>query len=252
MRKKTGIYKIINKISKKFYVGSAVDIKTRWSVHKHQLINNTHHSKKLQNSVNKHGLENFFFEIIEECEKELLIQKEQYWMDFLNSVTDGYNVAPSAGNCLGKKHSEETKKKIGQKSKGRIHSEERNKKISEANKINFKGSKNPMYGKKLSEKHRKKISEKLKGDKHPMYGKKLSEKHRKKISEKLKGSKKGRNNPRYIPTPVLQYDINYNLIKEWPDLISIKENGVFNSKNVSKVCRGINKIYKKFLWEFKK
>ena len=175
MIKKTGIYKIVNIKTKKIYVGSAVDIVSRWVTHKHGLINNFHHSKKLQNSYNKHGIENFIFEIIEECPREMLIEREQYWLDTLKSVDDGYNVCPKAGSSLGRKHSDNTKKKIGLKSKGRIHSRERNKKISEANKGRLVGIKNPMYGKKVSEETKQKISLSISGNKNPFYGKKHSE-----------------------------------------------------------------------------
>ena len=41
-----------------------------------------------------------------------------------------------------------------------------------------------------------------------------------------------------------------NLIKEWEDLISLKENG-FNSGNISEVCRCIRKTAGGFKWKFK-
>lgn len=250
MTKKTGIYKIVNIETKKIYVGSAVNIYNRWLVHKHGLANNVHHSKKLQNSYNKHGIENFIFELIEECPKEVLIEREQYWMDVLKSVNEGYNICPKAGSSLGKKHSDDTKKKIGIKSKGRVFSEERNKKISEANKGKLVGVKNPMYGKKVSEETKQKISLNTSGNKNPFYGKKHSEDTKNKLS-KLCGHK-GRNNSQYIPTPIIQYDMDGNLVKEWFDLISIKEEGSFNNKAVSRACRKIIKTYKKYIWEFKK
>jgi len=249
MIKKTGIYKIVNIKTKKIYVGSAVDIVSRWVTHKHGLINNFHHSKKLQNSYNKHGIENFIFEIIEECPREMLIEREQYWLDALKSVDDGYNVCPKAGSSLGRKHSDNTKKKIGLKSKGRIHSRERNKKISEANKGRLVGIKNPMYGKKVSEETKQKISLSISGNKNPFYGKKHSEETKNKLS-KICG-KKGRDNPRYLPTPIIQYDMEGNIVKEWFDLISIKEDGNFNYKTVSRACRKIIKKYKNYIWEFK-
>ena len=85
--KKTGIYKIVNTLNNKVYVGSAIDIDTRWRRHKKMLIECYHHSKKLQNSYNKHGINNFNYEIIELCEFDVAsdvgnqryIDKLNYW-----------------------------------------------------------------------------------------------------------------------------------------------------------------------------
>ena len=74
----------------------------------------------------------------------------------------------------------------------------------------------------------------------------MSAEHRMKNSE----SHKGRHGLNYNPTPILQYDCKENLIKEWEDLISLKENG-FNSGNISEVCRCIRKTAGGFKWKFK-
>ena len=109
-----GIYKIVNEVSGKVYVGSAVDMNHRWNEHKRTLRENKHHSIHLQRAWNIYGKDNFRFEIIEECEKEKLIEREQHWMNFYKSYNEnkGYNISPTAGSKLGIKSSEETKKKI--------------------------------------------------------------------------------------------------------------------------------------------
>ena len=75
--------------------------------------------------------------------------------------------------------------------KGRRHSEETRKKMSEAKKGKYIGEKHPMYGKHPSEETRKKMSEAKKGkyigEKHPVYGKHLSEVHKNKLSDAHKG-----------------------------------------------------------------
>ena len=120
-----GIYKIVNSINNKIYVGSAKNIKKRWSAHKSDLNKNKHHNKHLQNAWNKYGINVFIFEIIEVLtDVSLLITKEQYYIDILNPI---YNHCPIAGNCLGRIHSEETKQKM----KLKKVSEENKKKISE-------------------------------------------------------------------------------------------------------------------------
>lgn len=71
-------------------------------------------------------------------------------------------------HAFGKKMSKETKIKLSISHTGKKYSSER----IEQMKITFAGKNNPNYGKKASDETRKKISESLKGEKHPMYGKK--------------------------------------------------------------------------------
>jgi group I intron endonuclease len=68
------IYKIVNNINGKIYIGSAVDFKRRKRDHLYQLKKGIHHSKYLQRGYNKHGFENFNFSILEivENHSELL------------------------------------------------------------------------------------------------------------------------------------------------------------------------------------
>lgn len=182
MKRKTGIYKIVNIVTGKVYTGSALDIEDRWYKHENMLKHNKHHSIKLQRSYNKYGLENFIFEIIEECEKLLLIEREQYWIDSLNSYNNGYNTCPKAGNSMGRVVSEETRKKLSKASKGRPVSEETKRKIREKRKLQIfsKETKEKISVKakvkKLSEETKKKIGLKSKGKKH-------TEKAKKKMSE---------------------------------------------------------------------
>ena len=114
-----GIYKIINIINNKCYVGSSINIISRWNQHKKDLKSNKHHSIKLQRSYNKYGENNFKYEIIEECEKGLLLIREKYNIDLLDCYNNGYNIAIPA-NCvmLGRNHSEKTKEILREKSKG--------------------------------------------------------------------------------------------------------------------------------------
>ncbi len=65
MEKIQCIYKITNIVNKKTYIGSAIDFNRRKRRHFNLLRKNSHHSIKLQNSFNKHGENNFIFEIIE-------------------------------------------------------------------------------------------------------------------------------------------------------------------------------------------
>jgi group I intron endonuclease len=183
--RKTGIYKIINNITEKVYVGSAVDIDKRWYGHTRLLKVNKHKLPKLQNSVNKHGLENFIFEVIEECSKEILIEREQYWIDTLDSYNKGYNSRPIANSNLGKKCSEETKRKMSEASKGVSKSEEAKRNMSISQKKYFETHEPINKGKtqEVSQESRNKISLALKGRSYEeLYGvekaKEMKEKRR--------------------------------------------------------------------------
>ena len=119
-----GIYKIVNSITGKVYVGSAMRLSNRWAVHKNGLMNGKHHSTKLQRSWNKHGCGVFQFVVIELIDdKSCLIEREQYWIDCLDAVDSGYNENPTAGSSTGRKFRTETIEKMSHSRKGKRHSE---------------------------------------------------------------------------------------------------------------------------------
>ena len=81
-----GIYKIIVKGKNKeyFYVGSSVNIYNRLHEHSSKLKRGIHSNPIMQNLYNKYGLEAFSCEILEECQQEVLTQKEQSYIDLTN------------------------------------------------------------------------------------------------------------------------------------------------------------------------
>lgn len=96
-----GIYKITNKINNKSYIGQSVDIGRRFSRHKTAAKYQEKHP--LYDAINKYGLENFSFEILEYCTKEELNEKEIYWVDYYKSFiqNNGYNLTLGGGNvCM--------------------------------------------------------------------------------------------------------------------------------------------------------
>jgi group I intron endonuclease len=111
----SGVYLITNIINGKVYVGSAANsLNQRLHNHKYKLGKNKHENVYLQNAVNKYGIENFTFEILEEYAKQYVISMEQWWMNMLDSFNRkrGYNLKPVAGSSLGYKFTEEQKKNI--------------------------------------------------------------------------------------------------------------------------------------------
>lgn len=118
-----GIYKILNIINNKVYIGSSINLYKRIKEHFYTLKKDKHSNKYLQNAYNKHLIENFKVEILEEViDKKLLLERKQYYIDFFNATNpdNGYNICPIAGNTLGQKFSAESKQKMSDKAKLRI------------------------------------------------------------------------------------------------------------------------------------
>lgn len=90
---KTGIYKITNMTNQMCYVGQSVDIASRWKQHiKRGIGAETPTRNKLYPAMLAIGVENFTFEIIEECSRTELDSKEQYWQQFFKAKEFGYSI----------------------------------------------------------------------------------------------------------------------------------------------------------------
>ena len=133
---KSGIYKIVNKINGKCYIGSAINTKRRWWRHKTSLIHNKHFNSHLQHAWNKYGRDNFEFILVENVSIDKLLEIEQtYLLDCKNNPDKYYNISYDAESPhRGLTMSEDAKKKISQSMKGRIASDETKIKMSEARK----------------------------------------------------------------------------------------------------------------------
>ena len=87
-----GIYKITNLITEQCYIGQSVNIQQRMKQHcKYGLGIEASSTNKLYNSMQKDGVWNFSFELLEECPRELLNQKEAFWIDTYSSNIYGLN-----------------------------------------------------------------------------------------------------------------------------------------------------------------
>lgn len=148
------IYKITNKVNGKCYVGFTNNPSIRWSNHKHCKYN-----RPLYNSIKKHGIENFSFEILYEHEdrNHVLLEKEPFFIKLHEAYSKGYNCTLGGENTNSlearKKNSERMKSNNPMKvlrtnngsfKKGQspIITPERNEKI----RLSKLGENNPMYG----------------------------------------------------------------------------------------------------------
>jgi hypothetical protein len=130
-RGKSGIYRWVNKINNKSYVGSSVSLSCRfryyYSLSCLEKKVSGGSSVVLYRALLKYGYSNFSLDILEYCEPKVKIEREQYYIDLLKPE---YNILKKAGSNLGFKHSEATKLRMS---------------------INNAKEKHPFYGKKRSE-----------------------------------------------------------------------------------------------------
>jgi hypothetical protein len=88
----SGIYKITNQETNECYIGQAVDVAKRWKDHaKCGLGIDTPANNKLYKAIQEYGIWNFSWELLESCSKELLNEKEIYYIDLYDSKNYGYN-----------------------------------------------------------------------------------------------------------------------------------------------------------------
>ena len=91
MKKICGIYKITNIVNGHMYIGLSRNCYKRWSDHKTKAIHSSRADdvrKVLYVAMRKYGIENFTFEILEECSIEQLDEREKYWIAYYNTFLD--------------------------------------------------------------------------------------------------------------------------------------------------------------------
>ena len=142
-----GIYQIMSRATNRIYIGSSADITKRWNIHRSELKLNKHHSIILQRHANKYGLDDLVFSIVEECSEDILISREQYYLD---SLTPYFNIRKTADSNKGIKRTEETKRKLRAFNLGKKMSDETKAKMA----LRMKGNK---ITKGMSAKNSKKV-----------------------------------------------------------------------------------------------
>lgn len=97
-----GIYRILNKETGEFYIGSSNDIHNRWRVHRHYLNHRKHHCEKLQIDWNDYTSKGFKFELLYHIpagtSAEYILQIEQAYLDKFKPT---YNTCLIAGTTVG-------------------------------------------------------------------------------------------------------------------------------------------------------
>jgi hypothetical protein len=107
-RNKIGIYRWVNNLNGKTYIGSSTNLSVRFYTY-FSLRSLAKSNRPLERALLKYGFSNFSLEILEYCNKEDAINREQYYLD---KFKPEYNIVEIAGSTLGYKHTEESLKKM--------------------------------------------------------------------------------------------------------------------------------------------
>lgn len=92
MRPIIGIYKITNQLNDKCYIGQSVDVSKRWKDHaKCGLGIDAPQGNKLYKEMQEFGIWNFSWELLEECPRADLNEKERLYIELYQSKEYGYN-----------------------------------------------------------------------------------------------------------------------------------------------------------------
>lgn len=98
------VYRWINKVNGKLYIGSSMDLSVRMYKY-YSLAYLAQSNRAIDRALLKYGFSQFSLEILEYCDKDTVIQREQYYIDTLNPE---YNIVKKAGSTLGYKHTTES------------------------------------------------------------------------------------------------------------------------------------------------
>jgi group I intron endonuclease len=189
-----GVYRILNNLSGRYYIGYSTNIERRFTVHRSKLKQKCHDNIFLQRAYNLDGEDKFKYDIIHVCdtEKEAKEIELQYLTDLsIRDMLYNLNFNNSGGDLL-KNHpnKKEIRNKIlnsHRETMSKMTQEERSQKYGKF------GEQNGMYGKTHTEEAKKIISEVHKGNVYCL-GKKASEETKQKMSENAK-LKIGEKNP---------------------------------------------------------
>ena len=181
------IYKATNKINGKMHIGRTIkSLFERTRGHISKSLNNSDGNIYFHNAIKKHGPENFEWKIIAKCNSlEELNAAEIEMIKKYDTFENGYNLTKGGEGTVGYKLTEETKNKISEAVSGKNHpmygkhiSEEHKRRLSEFNR-----------GKQVSEETRRKLSETHSGKNNFNYSKHFSEETKKRMSEAQRGKK---------------------------------------------------------------
>jgi len=224
------IYRFVNKINGKSYIGKTNNIQRR--VRRH-INDSKYKSIYFHRSLNKYGISNFSIEILCICDNiDELNEMEYHYIKQYKSrqYQNGYNLTDGGEGSYGYITSEETRKKLSKSLKNRIFTKEWKDRISKSKKRNYIKENHPNFGKKLSKTTREKISKSA-------IGRTVSEETKRKISDWSRSEDNINRNTYIIKTPSGDI-VETKFLSDY-----CKENNLTYSC-MTKVCRGERKHHK--------
>lgn len=241
-----GIYCIRNKINNKVYIGQSIDIRTRWWGHRCDLNRNNHCNRYLQNAWNKHGEDNFEFSVLEQCTLDEINDKEIFWIKQYNStdVNFGYNLS-TGGDCSnrGVTYTQEQKDYMSQV-----------KNPDAVVQIDFNGNfvrewRSATHAQRtLGNIRARSILQNCRHITYQANGYIWFYKEEYCQMENFDVEQYMMQHNRYLPIPVLQYDLYGRLIKEWT-YEEIKQRS--DSGYIKRCCNHERNSYDGYIWIFK-
>lgn len=219
----------------KMYIGiTSLKVNERWRNGK-----GYSHNEYFSRAIKKYGWENIQHNIICEgiCKEDAEIKEKELIKKYKTNCKDyGYNIASGGelGN-VGLKRSKETLEKMRKANIGKKLDEKTKEKISRA-----------LTGRKFTDKHRNKLSLAELGEKNHMYGKKISEETRRKMSN---SQPKGKEHNLSIKVCQLNKDTN-KLIKVWDSMGEVRRELGLKHCGISDCCRGKQKTSGGFKWMY--
>ena len=228
-----GIYKITNPKGK-VYIGQSIDVNKRVKDYNNPQAYQT--GKKILNSILKYGIENHEIDIIEECNRENLNDREVFWIKEYNSVKEGLNI--EEGGYYSNR-SQEVKDKISKNRKGKntrkitqytpqLDFIKTWDSINEAEEIYGKGIKSVLSRKTYT-------------------AGKFIWRYEGEVVDYSDLPPKQHHNSK----PVIQYDLEGNIVKEWNSLMDVERAKGWNSANISEVLNRTNRTAFGFKWKRK-
>jgi len=163
-KNKSGIYLFTNLLNKDKYVGQSSDLAKRFTKYFTLSYLNNKNTLVISRALIKYGYANFSISILEYCDKDILNEREQYYMDIIKPV---YNTLKIAGSSSGYKHTQESKDKRSLGLKGK-----------------YTGTNSSLYGTTHTDKTKELMSSMRRGQDNYFYGKTHTDETRELMKQK--------------------------------------------------------------------
>jgi group I intron endonuclease len=229
------IYKITNIINEKIYVGKSKNPKVRWRQHKsHSKKRNT----KLYCAMRKYGIENFTFQILEQCLESQVNEKETYYISLLEPYYNMTN-GGDGGGFLNKKHGDKWKNAIKQSNSKKVACYNLDGNLIQV----YESCRDASYD--IFGKDCRGIDAVTRGE-YQTYGgyqwKTFDVQPELKISSYKRTSHKIKK--------IAKYDLNDNLIEIYNNMTIAAEKNNASTSKITLVCQGKRKTHSGYIWKY--